>query len=147
MKMSYQANIKKSFKILRKQMKEDKYYWIGDVVVPMGVLLILGMGATHWEDMWKWRSAPAACHLGWVGTPDSPVLPTVPLSTCLESPPFAGISWDCSRRTRSALRLFAGSSYSRSNSSGSRKSIKGSCWLRGRNGSSSRKSRGGGWKR
>lgn len=60
MEMSCHANIPESFKIFTKQTKEDKYYWIGDVVIPMGLLSNLGVGRTDGED----ERGKAACHVG-----------------------------------------------------------------------------------
>lgn len=60
MEMSCHANTPESFKIFMKQMTEDKYYWIGDVVIPMGLLSHLGVGGTHGED----ERGKAACHVG-----------------------------------------------------------------------------------
>lgn len=71
----------------------------------------------------------------------------VPLSMCLENQPSDVISWGCSRKTRNGPRPFGGSSCCRSSSSVSRRSTRGSCWQRGRNASSSKRSKGDGWKR
>lgn len=60
MEMSCHANIPESFKIFMKQTKEDNYYWIGDVVIPMGLLSNLGVGGTHGED----ECGKATCHEG-----------------------------------------------------------------------------------
>ena len=70
-----------------------------------------------------------------------------PLSTCQVSQLCAATSSACSRRTKSGQRRSAASSSSRSSSSASRRSTSASYWPRGRNALSSRRSRGGGWRR
>lgn len=73
--------------------------------------------------------------------------PPAPLLTCQVSQLCAVTSSACSRRTRSDLRHSVASSSSRNSSSGSRRSTSVNYWLRGRNALSSRRSRGGDWKR